>query len=100
MRENEYLPLGSMVLWEGGVKKPAIISRGISVNVGDSIKIFDYAGAQYPEGIKASQWGYFNDYRMSKVISGGYLCHDDKIIVENINKYITELAKAGESGGV
>lgn len=87
MEKIEYLPLGSIVLLEGGIKKLVIVSRGVAVNIKEGIKFFDYGGAQYPEGIIGDQIAYFNHEGISKVIFKGYSDEDDKVIVENINKY-------------
>lgn len=109
MEKIEYLPLGSVVLLEGGIKKLIIVGRGLTVKMGEKANFFDYAGAQFPEGIMGDQLGYFNHNGIAKVIFKGYSDDDDKIIVENINRYIssetiengklTEGAKAGVSGG-
>ena len=81
MEKIEYLPLGSVVLLKGGIKKLVIVGRGLTVKMGEKIKFFDYAGAQFPEGIMGDQLGYFNHDGIASVVFKGYSDDDDKIIV-------------------
>lgn len=87
MVKTEYLPLGSIVLLKGGVKKLMVIARGLVVKINGEEKFFDYGGVQYPEGLSGDQIAYFNQEGVVKVMHEGYKDEDDKIIVEAINEY-------------
>ena len=83
-----YLPLGSVVLIKGGVKKTMIIARGLAVSVPPSVKVFDYAGCLYPEGLIGDQVVYFNHADIAKVVFEGFSDDDNAIMVENINDWL------------
>ncbi len=88
MAKTDYLPLGSIVLLESGIKKLMIIARGLTVKLNGEEKFFDYGGVQYPEGLSGDQMAYFNHDGIAKVIFSGYSDDDDKVIVDNINKFV------------
>ena len=86
----EYLPLGSIVLLEGGVQKAIIIGRGLNVRNGDKEYFFDYAAVPYPLGVVSDQAAYFNADQITKVVFKGYSDVDDENAVANINRYLKE----------
>ena len=88
MEKIEHLPLGSIVVIRGGVKKSMIIARAIAVNVGDVERYFDYAGCLYPEGLMGDQLIYFNHEDIQKLIFKGFEDDDNEIMLENINRWI------------
>lgn len=83
----DYLPLGSVVILNGGVQKIIINARGmIAANMNPPL-FFDYGGSFYPQGIIGDQIMYFNHEDIKKVIHTGYTDDDDKLMVENINEW-------------
>ena len=68
---KELLPLGSVVLLEGGVKKTMII--GIKQTSKDRNEEYDYLGVMFPEGSfgEGSQF-FFNHETIREVIFRGY----------------------------
>lgn len=86
----KYLPLGSIVLLQGGVQKAMIIGRGLNVRNGGEEFFFDYGAVAYPEGLIGDQMAYFNADKISKVVFEGYTDVDDENMVENINRYLAE----------
>lgn len=84
----EYLPLGSIVLLQGGTQKAMIIGRGLKVRNGDKEFFFDYGAVAYPDGLVGDQMAYFNADKISKVVFKGYSDVDDENVVENINRYL------------
>lgn len=85
-----YLPLGSIVLLQGGVQKALIIGRGLNVRNGQETFFFDYGAVAYPEGLVGDQMVYFNADKISRVVFEGYSDVDDENMVENINRYLAE----------
>ena len=55
----EYLPLGSIVIVNGGVRKYVIVARGLQVKVNGINQFFDYGACMYPEGMIGDQ--FFRD---------------------------------------
>lgn len=88
MKKINYIPLGSVVYLNGGIKKVMVVARAIQVTNGDKQCFFDYGGVLYPEGITGDQMAYFNHDDVSSVFFYG--CDDDenKGMVETINQYV------------
>ncbi len=88
MERINYLPLGSIVLLEGGLQKIMIISRAVNVENGENVFFFDYAGVAYPEGLISDQVAYFNMDKITKIVFEGYKDIDDENAVDNINVFL------------
>ncbi len=88
MKNVDYLPLGSIILTEGGIQKILVIARGIIVDNNGQELFFDYGGVPYPMGLMGNDMLYFNHENIREVVFEGFADEDDKIIVENINNYI------------
>ncbi len=83
----EYLPLGSVVILNGGVQKVIVNARGMVATNLNPPKFFDYGGSLYPQGIVGDQIMYFNHEDIIKVIFTGYTDDDDKLMADNINEW-------------
>lgn len=86
MKDINYLPLGSVVIIKGGVKKYMIVSRGLKVDAFGQMRYFDYAACEYPEGISGDRLFYFHHADIIKEIFKGYSDEDDKIMIDTINR--------------
>lgn len=91
MNKINYLPLGSVVVIKGGVKKYVIVSRGLKVNADGKEMYFDYAGCKYPEGVSGDRLFYFHHKDIVKEVYRGYADEDDALMVENINEALQAL---------
>ena len=60
MSEAKMLPLGSVVILKGNVKKMMIIARLIALPVKGQVYRFDYGACLYPEGMVGDSLIYFN----------------------------------------
>ena len=83
----DYLPLGSIVILNGGVQKVVINARGLVTLAVDPPGFFDYGGSLYPQGIIGDQILYFNHKDIAKVVFEGYTDSEDKMMVDNINDW-------------
>jgi len=92
MMKNKYLPIGSVVLLNGGTKK--VMINGYCVVAKEKPgKIFDYRGCPFPEGILDEGVALFDADQIKEVCFEG-LKNDDSIdfldrlemIVENEGK--------------
>ena len=90
MEKVNFLPLGSVVLLEGGIRKVLIISRGIRNKEGEEEVIYDYAGVIYPVCLVGDQMAYFNHNSIEQVVFEGYRDAEDETIVRGLNKYLAE----------
>lgn len=88
MDNNRLLPLGSIVLLEGGVQKLIIISRALNVKHGERVFFFDYGAVPYPDGLMGDQMVYFQRNNVSRVIFEGFRDEEDDNLNDAIEKYI------------
>lgn len=88
MEKIEYLPLGSIVIIKGGVRKAMIIARGVGAKIEGKMRVFDYSGCVYPDGMVGESTLLFNHSEIHKVIFTGYVDEDEKLMVENINEWM------------
>ncbi len=91
MEPVEYLPLGSVVIVRGAVRKTVIIARGLAAEIAGQTKVFDYGGCVYPEGLLGDQIAYFNHADIAKVVFEGYSDDDNVMMVENINAWLEKV---------
>ena len=75
---RSFLPLGSVVILKGAVKKLLVVGRG-SIVEGE---FFDYGAFLYPEGMIDTNVAYFNRDDISKVVFEGYSDADDELALE------------------
>lgn len=110
MEKVDFLPLGTVGVLNGSIKKVMIAQRAVYVPVNEDetdIKYFEYGAVLYPEGLVDGQLVYFNSEDVYKVIAVGYTDADDELLVEEINealekvenepKKVTEIAENSSS---
>lgn len=95
MNDNEkYLPIGSVVLLNGGTKK-AMITGFCSIAEEDTKKMYDYTGCVYPEGfLDYDQICLFDHSQIEKVYHIGYIDEEE----EMFKKELLTVAERFESG--
>lgn len=87
MKEKvDFLPLGSVVIIRGGVKKFVIVARALKLNVNGKAHFFDYAACSYPEGMMGDRLMYFQHSEISKVVFEGFVDEDEKMMCDNIQQ--------------
>lgn len=67
---NEFLPIGSVVILNGGTKK--IMITGYYSKAKDSDKVYDYSGCIFPEGIMENVYCLFDENQIEKIFYEGY----------------------------
>lgn len=80
--EKAFLPLGSIVILKGALKKLMIISRGSTLNN----SYFDYGAILYPEGMIDENIAYFNQEDIIKSVQEGYTDNDDALMVDQLSQ--------------
>ncbi|WP_431245761.1 DUF4176 domain-containing protein [Leifsonia xyli] len=88
-----FLPLGSVVILRGSVKKLLIVSRGSIVED----VFYDYGAFMYPEGMIDSKVAYFNHDNILRVVHVGYADDDDALVVEILNDAYAEFQERREN---
>ena len=81
---NKYLPIGSIVELKNNDKK-FMITGYFSLECDDLIKIYDYVGCLYPEGLLLKNNNYsFNHEEIVKVIFNGYVSDEYNVLIANL----------------
>ena len=90
MKEDKFLPIGTIVLLKNGTKKVMITSYLIITGGKDKEKeqkMFDYGGCPYPAGIIESGNAVgFNHDQIDKVVHLGHVDDEQKQLNEILNK--------------
>lgn len=90
MEITDLLPIGSIVLINGGSKK-AMIYGVKQISEADEKKEYDYIGVMYPEGFLGGNYQFlFNHEDIQKVIFKGYEDNERKNFIEKLSEYYTE----------
>ena len=95
MKENEigekYLPIGTVVLLNGGTKRAMIIGF-CCMDQNDNNKMYDYAGCIYPEGMISSDKNIlFNHDQIQEVYAFGYSDDEEKQFQERLKRIIEKI---------
>ncbi len=94
MEKVDFLPLGTVVVLNGSIKKVMIAQRAVYVPANEDetdVKYFEYGAVLYPEGLVDGQLVYFNSEDVYKVIAVGYTDADDELLVEEINEALEKV---------
>ncbi len=96
--EKEFLPIGSIVVVKGTVKKLMLVARAVYVNMDGEQKYFDYGACTYPEGILNENMLYFRKQDIAEVVAEGYADEDEERMLINIRAGLekAEERKKGE----
>ncbi|MDR2487584.1 MAG: DUF4176 domain-containing protein [Clostridiales Family XIII bacterium] len=89
MEKFEYLPLGSIVVMKGGIRKIMILARGLAVAVDDTTQIFDYGGCLYPEGLMGDQILQFNPADIVKIVHKGFVDEDEELMLAKLDDWMS-----------
>lgn len=86
----DFLPVGSVIILRGNVRKLIIIARGVMSSLDDTSIYFDYAGVLYPDGLISDRLLYFNHSDIMKVVFKGFSDEDEILMKDNINHWIMD----------
>lgn len=91
MKENEFLPIGSIVLLNGGTKK-VMITGFCTIPNDNKNKLYDYSGCIYPEGvINSSEICLFNKDQIKEVYFRGYENEEEKDFKDELARVVKEI---------
>lgn len=87
---NELLPVGSIVLLEGGTKKTVIMGI-LQMNEENPGQVYDYLGVPYPEGYMGQGSSYlFKHENIAEVIWRGYEDEDRAKMMNFLEKMVKQ----------
>ena len=88
---EKYLPLGTVVLLEGGTKR-VMITGFATASSDDPDLIYDYAGCMYPQGfITSNQTVLFDHDQIQKIYHFGLIDPEWVEFQDNLNKFLESL---------
>lgn len=91
MKNEKYLPIGTVVMLKGGQKR-AMITGFCSFEDDKKEKIYDYTGCLYPEGIIShKQILLFNHDQIEKIFHLGLVDDEEKQFKEKLNELVKNL---------
>lgn len=91
--KDEYLPIGSVVLLKGGIKKAMIIGIMHTSKVGEEYIEHDYIAVLYPEGFITTKTMFmFNHNQITDVIFHGYNNQERLDLMDRIEKNVNKVA--------
>jgi hypothetical protein len=86
MKQDKCLPLGSVVLLEGGTKKVMIIGYCMKTKE-EPDKIYDYCGCVFPEGVLRSDITcVFDQKQIKEVCFSGYENEEAETFLKRVEK--------------
>jgi hypothetical protein len=81
---NDFLPIGSVVLLKGGVKKIMVVGY-MAIDQRNQEKIYDYCGCIYPEGLlKSDQALLFDRNQIESICFEGYKNEEFELFVSQL----------------
>lgn len=90
VKSEKLLPIGSVVLLQGAVKKLMII--GVYQNIqrnGENVDNYDYLGVLYPEGfLNMDSMMLFNHEQICDVVFTGYDNSERKELIDYIDREV------------
>lgn len=90
MNKERLLPIGSVVLVKGSIKKLVIVARGLAAKENEGLKIYDYGAVTYPEGLVGENLLNFDADSIEEVIYEGYSDEDEERMEANIESWLEE----------
>ncbi len=88
---NEFLPIGSIVLLNGGTKK-LMITGFCSIPRNNRHKLYDYIGCYYPEGvIDSNEVCMFNNDQIASIIFKGYESDEEAELRKKIHDKLSTI---------
>ena len=95
--KEKYLPLGTVVLLNGGTKRLMITGYCMKIKEKPGV-IYDYCGCLYPEGtIKSDITSVFNHSQIQRIDYMGYIDSESKEFMNKLKIRDKENANKSES---
>lgn len=87
---SKYLPIGTVVLLNGGSKK-IMITGFCSISEDDINRVYDYCGCIYPEGyLNSNQVCLFDHNQINEIFYLGYENDEESEFKKELNQMLSE----------
>lgn len=92
--KEKYLPIGSVVMLEGGSKR-LMITGFCAISPEKKEEVYDYVGCLYPEGMFSSnQNALFNHEQIKQIYCLGYSDEEEKVFKNKLKDALSEANKS------
>ena len=97
MYKEELLPIGSVVLLKGAIKKLMIVGyaqqeKNDEGKTDENSKVWDYAASLYPEGyISSDQIFLFDHQQIQQIFYNGYIDDEQKEFIKKVNDLVYKI---------
>ena len=89
MNTEKFLPIGTVVMLNGGAKR-VMITGFCTIASDDNSTMYDYCGCLYPEGVVSSDKNLlFNHNQIAKIYALGYSDDEEKQFKVKLKEDIT-----------
>ena len=87
---DKFLPIGSVILLEGG-KKKIMITGFCSISSEDKTRVYDYSGCIYPEGyLSSNQICLFDHEQIGEICFIGYENEEEESFKKQLNDVVED----------
>ena len=98
-KREKFLPIGSVVLLNGGQKK-IMITGFCSIAADDKTRVYDYSGCIYPEGyLSSNQICLFDHEQIEEIFFIGYENEEEENFKKQLNEVFEDFKKRTMSLG-
>ncbi len=88
MNTEKFLPIGTVVMLNGGAKR-VMITGFCTIASNDNSTMYDYCGCLYPEGVVSSDKNLlFNHNQIAKIYALGYSDDEEKEFKVKLNEVL------------
>lgn len=88
MNTEKFLPIGTVVMLNGGAKR-VMITGFCTIASDDNAKMYDYCGCLYPEGVVSSDKNLLFDHnQIAKIYALGYSDDEEKEFKAKLNEVL------------
>lgn len=88
MNTEKFLPIGTVVMLNGGAKR-VMITGFCTIASDDNSTMYDYCGCLYPEGVVSSDKNLlFNHNQIAKIYALGYSDDEEKEFKAKLNEVL------------
>lgn len=96
-KREKFLPVGSVVLLNGG-KKKIMITGFCSIAEDDKTRVYDYSGCIYPEGyLSSNQICLFDHEQIEEIYFIGYENEEEENFKKQLNEVFDEFKERTEN---
>ncbi|WP_317636628.1 DUF4176 domain-containing protein [Xylocopilactobacillus apicola] len=90
-KQQEILPLGTVLFLEEGTQKVMIVGRGVEFSDEGEDKFMDYMGCLYPVGVDPERTIFFNHEDIDHVVFEGFKDEEESRFHQVYNEWLKNL---------